>query len=190
MATLREILASKHLQGLFGLKPIPQTVPYACGCCAVATALKYLGEHAYEQMMVEALQPKAPIGIELGDALKYLSSRGFKATAWSKYPTEHILGRVRSGKVTIIEWADRPDHWVIVAGIEPVERVFVIADPSRSAPPFVGIPFDLFSEAWAAGPRRVLLVDRFNKDESAAVAKKRLIFRVVDYEQHLRKHGR
>ena len=188
MTTLRALFASKHLQGLAGFKPIQQTMENACGCCALAAALKHLGEHAYEQMVVETLQPGAVVGISFEAALRYLSSRGFRATAWSKYPIEQIIGRVRSGRITILDWPDRGDHWLTVVGIEPVERVIVLADPSR-AEAFVGVPFDVFTAGWAAGPRRALVIDRFRNEEAPDVAKKRQRFAVLDYEANARHHA-
>lgn len=145
---LREVFASRYLQGLYHLKPIPQTTDYTCGAAAVATAVRFLGKEANEGQCAQALKTDPVVGTTPENMLRYLRTRGFKARAFTDTPFDTIVGRCRMGDVTLVDWADWGGHWVIVAGIEPRMQVIVLADPARPRSCFAAHTFARFQKHW------------------------------------------
>jgi hypothetical protein len=180
---LRDILASPHLRGLFGLRPVRRTLPNASGICCIVSALRTFGMHVHEQMLVDVIGTNAVTGFDLIKALRYLASKQLVTTGWRDYPAEMVLERARDSRITVLQWGLEPDSWRLVAGIEPIQQVVVLVDPARDGSPLYGMRMAAFEEAWGTMAKCALLIDRPSRDEVAARQLKRTDFRVCSYTE-------
>lgn len=145
---LREVFASRYLQGLFNLKPVPQTKDYTCGAAAVATVVRHLGLEASEGACAQALKTTPVEGTTAENMLRYFRSRELNARAYTKVPLEVIIDRCRVGDITLVDWNDYGGHWVVVAGVEPRMGAIVLADPARPRCCFGAYSFETFRKHW------------------------------------------
>lgn len=157
---LRDVLASPDLQGLFGVKPVRQTLPNARGICCLVTALRYMGMHVHEQMLVDVIGTNAVTGFEIPTVIRYLSSKKLVATAWTDYPLDLLLGRTRAKKLTLMREASQSDQWCLPVGVEPFQRAIVCINPAREQGTVFSRPLDEFSRSWQESERCVILIDR------------------------------
>jgi hypothetical protein len=163
---LRDALTSPHLMGVYGLEVVHQTLPAACGCACVATALRHFGMYASERMIVDGLTPNRVTGITPEQILRFFSDKGLLTSGFSGYPADQIIDRAKLGRITLIRRTDRGDHWMIPVGIEPLQQVLILADPSEPAEPgrsgesaLSVQTFDAFTADWEASRDVAILVD-------------------------------
>ncbi len=154
---LRHVLQSKHLRGLYGLKPVYQTLPNAGGACCIATALRYFGQQITERNCVDAMGTNDAIGTDPIAMLKYLSKAGFNAYGYPKYPFELLLERAAKSRVSLIRWNDRPDHWNVIAGWDHILGQVVVLDPCLG---YATFSTESLEERWNASPRLAIMIDR------------------------------
>ena len=146
-----DVLRSDHLVGCYGLKPVPQTRPHACGAAAVATVLRYLGKEADEYHCTEALLPSPVVGVTWWPIVKYLRKRGVKALGWVHYSVDQIIENVKAGAPTLVEWLDWSGHWVVCCGYDKATDALVFADPARPGSQFTCCTTKEFKRHWMSG---------------------------------------
>ncbi len=186
--TLRQVFESKHLRGLFGIKPLQQTLPNACGACSIATALRYLGTPVTEQNCVDAMGTATAIGTDPIAMIRYARGKGFYSYGYTKYPLELLIGRAEAGKITLVRWADRVDHWHLVTGTDPVLGQIVLLDPSRGG--FLLMSMTEFEQRWAASPRLMLAIDVPQNTRKLRVPEKQVRCRIEPYRKKITIDGR
>lgn len=145
---LGRVFRSPHLEGLHGLRPIPQTRSYTCGAAAVATAMQFLGKEANELQCAQALKTNSAVGTTPENIIIYCRHRGLKARAYTGVPLDVVLNRCRTGKITLVDWNDYGGHWVIVAGYEPHMKAIILADPARPRSCFAVHSLEHFQDNW------------------------------------------
>ncbi len=186
--TLRQVFESPYLRGLYGIKPIRQTRPNACGACCVATALRYFGQQVTEQNCVDALGANDVIGTAPLAMVKYGSSKGLYTYGYTMFPLDRLLGRVDEEKVSLVRWPDRADCWNLLVGIEPHLEQVIIADPS-SPHVFALIARETFERRWAASERLAVCFDRPMPSKSS-VPMHQKHFRIRPFRKKLLIDGR
>lgn len=160
MPSLRDVLASPELQGIYSLQIIRQSLPNACACACVATVLRHLGMYASERMLVDALEPSAAVGLEPKQIIEFFSGKGLMASGYKGLPALNIIDRAKAGKFTLLLRRDRVDHWIIPVGIEPLMSAIVFADPSRPEGSFTCADISAFISTWEPELDLAIAVDR------------------------------
>lgn len=145
---LQDVFASKHLLGLFNLKPVPQTRDFTCGAAAVATVIRHLGMDANEGQCAQALKTTPVEGTTIENMVRYFRQRELNARGYKNTPLDVIIDRCRTGKITLVDWNDYGGHWVVVAGYEPHMGAIVLADPARPRSCFGAYSLETFRKHW------------------------------------------
>ncbi len=145
---VQAVWRSPDLEGLRGFKSLPQTTKYTCGAAAVASVLRYFGEMADEKMCAQCMGTNPVIGTKPEDMIDYFKHRGLKAWGNTKVPFEIILGRLRAGKVTMVDWNDYGGHWCTVVAYSPTMNAIVLADPARPRSLFAAHSVKQFKQHW------------------------------------------
>jgi predicted double-glycine peptidase len=145
---LQRVFRSPLLKGLGGFKPIAQSLDHTCGAACVAAVIRYLGGSSNEGQAAQAMGTNRVVGTKAEEMVGYLKGRNYKARGYYNVPLRAIVDRVMLGKVTIVGWNDYDGHWVVVAGVEPVMKVLVLADPARERSHFACHHWDTFEKHW------------------------------------------
>lgn len=145
---VQDVWRSPDLEGLRGFKSLPQTTKYTCGAAAVAAVLRYFGEMADEKMCAQCMGTNSVIGTKPEDMIGYFKHRGLKAWGNTKVPFEIILGRLRAGKATLVDWNDYGGHWCAVVAYSPTLNAIVLADPARPRSLFAAHSVKQFKQHW------------------------------------------
>lgn len=145
---VRDVWSDPKLEGLRGFKSLPQTTQFTCGAAAVASVLRYFGEMADEKMCAQCMGTNPVIGTKPEDMIRYFKHRGFKSWGNTNVPFEEILGRLRLGKVTLVDWNDYGGHWCTVVAYSPLKHAIVLADPARPRSLFAAHSVEQFKEHW------------------------------------------
>ncbi len=180
--SVREVLSSPSLRGMFSLRPVRQEGPDACGIACLVTVLQHWGQMVIEHQVRDALVPTAGVGMEPTQAMRYLASKHLRCSGWTMYPLDMLYGRCRAGQPTLLRWNDRADHWMLACGMTP--DAIVLMDPSIPAGQSCLIALELatFASTWGADEQRIVLtIDRSNRKEVADDQPKRRYFQIEDY---------
>jgi len=145
---VQEMWRAPDLEGLRGFKSLPQTTQYTCGAAVVASTLRYFGEMADEKMCAQCMGTNAVIGTKPEDMIRYFKHRGLKAWGNTKVPFDIILGRLRAGKVTLVDWNDYGGHWCAVVAYSAIKNAIVLADPARPRSLFAAHSVKQFQSHW------------------------------------------
>jgi predicted double-glycine peptidase len=167
---LRQVFASPHLKGLGGFKPIPQSLDHTCGAACVAAVIRYLGGSANEGQAAQVMGTNRVIGTKAEEMVTYLKGRSYKARGYYNVTLRAVIDRVVQGRISIVGWNDYDGHWVVVAGVEPIMRVIVLADPARARSHFACHTWEVFEKHWQChvlgrGKKQehmAIFVDRYN----------------------------
>ncbi len=143
-----EVWRAGDLEGLRGFKSLPQTTQFTCGAAAVAGVLRHFGEMADEKMCAQCMGTNPVIGTKPEDMIRYFKHRGLKAWGNTKVPFDIILGRLRAGKVTLVDWNDYGGHWCVVVAYSQTRNAIVLADPARPRSLFAAHSVDQFKAHW------------------------------------------
>lgn len=176
--TLAEVFASPDLLGLYGIEPVKQTLPNACGACCLATALRFYGTPVTEQNAVDTLGTNPAIGSSPIAMLKCIAEKRFNGYAFTGFPLRLALESAASQRIVLIRWDDRPDHWQILVGIEPKLGQLVLLSPA--SPYFTLVSMNAFGAQWTASPQFAMTIARPAR-ESAIRSKAKTDFRVRPY---------
>lgn len=145
---LARVFRSPHLKGLHGFRPIAQTQDYTCGAAAVAAVIRYLGGSSNEGQAASAMGTNCAVGTTPEQMVLYLKGRNLKTSGAYNVPFSVLTGRVLDQKPTLVAWNDYAGHWVVVAGIEPLMRVIILADPARPRSLFAAHSYEQFQDNW------------------------------------------
>lgn len=145
---VQDVWRAGDIEGLRGFKSLPQTTQYTCGAAAVASVLRWFGEMADEKMCAQCMGTNSVIGTKPEDMVGYFKHRGLKAWGNTKVPFDIILGRLRAGKVTMVDWNDYGGHWCTVVAYSPSMNAIVLADPARPRSLFAAHSVKQFKEHW------------------------------------------
>lgn len=188
------MLASPHLQGCLGLKPVVQTQDHTCGAASAATVLRWFGLVASEDLCAQSMGTNSVVGVDWWDMTRYLRHRGLKAQAWARFSTEALRGQARRGLPTLVALPGRAGHWVVCVGVEPALHAFVFADPSHSAGHFVCFQESVLRDAWSSDrpevpafiPGLAVTVERWPRDRlrPEKAYTKRRTHHLIDWPTH------
>ena len=145
---VQRVFRSPHLKGLGGFKPIPQTQDHTCGAACVAAVIRHLGGSSNEGQAAQVMGTNRVVGTKAEEIVAYLKGRSFKARGYFNVPLRAVIDRAVAGRISIVGWNDYDGHWVVVAGVEPVMKVIVLADPARARSHFACHTWDTFEQHW------------------------------------------
>lgn len=145
---VQDVWRAGDIEGLRGFKSLPQTTKYTCGAAAVASVLRHFGEMADEKMCAQVMGTNPVIGTKPEDMIRYLKQRGLKAWGNTRVPFDVILGRLRAGKVTLVDWNDYGGHWCVVVAYSQIQNAIVLADPARPRSLFAAHSVEQFKQHW------------------------------------------
>ena len=127
-----------------------------CGAASIAMLIRYWShEDANAHEILEALYSKDAHGIRGSAVQQYLRIHGFRAFVFAGgwQDIEHHLARGRPLMVCLKEGSSL--HYVVVAGVDPVQNLLFINDPARRK--LLKVDRASFEKAWSGAEYWTLL---------------------------------
>jgi ABC-type bacteriocin/lantibiotic exporter with double-glycine peptidase domain len=152
---LRWTFSSPTLEGLWGLKPVLAEEDWMCGAAALTAVLNHIPIHVNQSQVASGTDTAKPMGTPWKGILKYAGGKRLRATATKETPDIAIKGLVRERRYVLIDWGDKPGHWVLACGWEGTTGVIVFMDPCRRPSPFFGMKWDDFCTFWNQQNRKI-----------------------------------
>jgi ABC-type bacteriocin/lantibiotic exporter with double-glycine peptidase domain len=113
--------------------PFVEQAENGCGAASLAMILKYWGRTApAPQDIMSALFRADVKGIPSESMVKYLQDRGFRTFAFAGEwaDLEQHLQKGRPLIVCLRAGPSTPYHYVVVAGVDPPQRIVLVNDPA------------------------------------------------------------
>lgn len=160
MPSVRDVLTSPDLQGIYGCQIVRQTLPNGGACSCLATVLRHFGMYASERMLVDSLVPNSAVGVSPEQLIEVCANKSLMASGFTGYPGMMIVERAKCGHFTLIRRQDRADHWMLPVGVEVTQQMLVLADPGQAGSSFSCLPIDDFLALWERESDVAITIDR------------------------------